>query len=145
MSVKTFFSKEQQAQIVEAIKLAEKNTSGEIRIHIENQCKEDVLDRAVVIFKKLKMHKTALRNGTLIYLALADHKFAILGDTGINQKVPAGFWDSIKSGMAEKFMQSDFVGGISFGIHSIGEKLKMYFPCCEDDVNELSDEISFGS
>jgi uncharacterized membrane protein len=145
MNVKKTFTKEQQAAIVQAIVDAEKATSGEIRVHIESSCKIDVLDRATHVFKKLKMHKTALRNGVLIYVAVTDRKFAILGDAGINSKVPEGFWDQIKETVASHFTNNDYVGGLTKGIGMIGEKLKIYFPVMPDDVNELSNEISFGA
>jgi uncharacterized membrane protein len=145
MSVRKYFSEENKLQIVNAIRVAETNTSGEIRVHIEKHCKEDVLDRAAYIFEKLEMHKTKLRNGVLFYLAIEDHKFAILGDAGINQKVPENFWEEIKEEMAEKFREGKFTEGLSKGIKKAGEELKHHFPYQKDDVNELSDEISFGT
>ncbi|WP_016777436.1 TPM domain-containing protein [Anaerophaga thermohalophila] len=139
------FTEEQKAGIVNAIKEAELNTSGEIRVHIEKNCPEDVLDRAAFIFEKLKMHKTKLRNGVLFYLAVKDRKFAILGDAGINAKVPEGFWDNIKDTMLNHFKNGEFARGLSEGIKMTGEQLKEHFPWKSDDVNELSDEISFGN
>ncbi len=139
-----FFTKEQKAAIEEAIGKAELNTSGEIRIHIDKSCKEDVLDQAAYIFKKLKMHKTEQRNGVLIYLALDDRKFAIIGDAGINSKVPADFWDKVKDEMLSRFKLGEFSEGLITGIHMAGEKLKAFFPLLPNDKNELSDEISFG-
>lgn len=138
------FTKEQQKQIVEAIKQAEYNTSGEIRVHIEKQCKIDVLDRAANVFAMLKMHKTQLRNGVLFYLSIDDRKFAILGDAGINAKVPENFWDSVKETVLEQFKIGNQTEGLIKGIIMAGEKLKTHFPYQKDDVNELSDEISFG-
>lgn len=138
------FTKEQQKLIVDAIKQAEINTSGEIRVHIEKQCKIDVLDRAANIFAMLKMHKTELRNGILFYLSIEDHKFAILGDAGINTKVPENFWDSIKEIVLGQFKMGNQTEGLIKGIIMAGEKLKIHFPYQKDDVNELSDEISFG-
>jgi uncharacterized membrane protein len=145
MSVRKYFSEENKLQITNAIRVAENNTSGEIRVHIEKHCKGDVLDRAAYIFEKLEMHKTQLRNGVLFYLAIEDHKFAILGDAGINQKVPENFWEEIKEEMAEKFREGKFTEGLSTGIKQAGKQLKQHFPYQEDDVNELSDEISFGT
>ena len=145
MSAKNFLSVEQQDVIVQAIANAEHATSGEIRVHMESSCKGDVLDRAAHIFKKLEMHKTELRNGALIYLAVKDHKFAILGDAGINAKVPDEFWDEIKTLMASHFVKDEFAPGLTGGIHMIGEKLKTFFPVMPDDKNELSNEISFGA
>lgn len=143
-SSKEFFTTEQIAQIKNAISEAEVNTSGEIRLHIENHCNKELLDRTVDVFEMLKMHRTELRNGVLIYLAIEDKKFAIIGDVGINQKVEADFWESIKDEMKTKFAQGDFVNGLSIGIIKSGEKLKTYFPYQKDDKNELSNEISYG-
>ena len=139
-----FFTKEQQKRIVEAIGQAEQNTSGEIRVHIEKNCKKDVLDRAADVFAMLKMHKTDLRNGVLFYLSLEDRKFAILGDGGINAKVPENFWESVKEVVLEQFKLDNQTEGLVKGILMAGEKLKAHFPYQKDDVNELSDEISFG-
>ena len=143
MSVETFFSKEDKKQITDAIAEAEMNTSGEIRLHMEGHCKIDVLDRAAYIFEKLKMHETAQRNGVLFYLAVHDRKFAILGDAGINRVVPANFWDEIKETMLAFFKEGKFTDGLSKGILMAGEQLKANFPYHHEDVNELSDEISF--
>ncbi len=144
MNVQNFFSEAEKKQIVEAIKEAEFNTSGEIRLHVEGPCKSDVLDRAAYIFGKLDMHKTELRNGVLFYLAVDDHKFAILGDAGINARVPANFWDEIKETVIAGFKEGKYADGLSKGIQMAGEKLKAEFPYQSNDVNELSDEISFG-
>ena len=144
MSVYNYFSEEDKLQITNAIRVAENNTSGEIRVHIEKHCKGDVLDRAAYIFDKLEMQKTQLRNGVLFYLAVEDRKFAILGDAGINQKVPENFWQEIKENAITSFKDGQFAGGLSNGIIKAGEQLKAHFPHQDDDVNELSDEISFG-
>ena len=138
------FSKEEQQLIVDAIKQAEINTSGEIRVHIERKCKEDVLDHAAFMFESLEMQKTELRNGVLIYLAVQDRQLAILGDAGINMKVPKGFWDESRDLMINHFKTGDFAKGLSAGIIRSGEQLKEHYPYQKDDVNELSDEISFG-
>ncbi|HKL32016.1 MAG TPA: TPM domain-containing protein [Tangfeifania sp.] len=144
MSVRKYFSEGDKLQIKNAIRAAELNTSGEVRVHIEKHCKEDVLDRAAYIFEKLEMHKTELRNGVLFYLAIEDHKFAILGDAGINQKVPENFWEEIKENMLNQFKEGNFTKGLSEGIMEAGNQLKAHFPYQKDDVNELSNEISFG-
>jgi uncharacterized membrane protein len=143
MKASTFFSKEQQAHILASVQEAEMATSGEIRVHIETTCNEDVLDRAAWVFKKLGMNKTAERNGVLFYLAVTDKKFAIIGDAGINAKVPAGFWDEISSLLQKNFREGKFTEGLSHGIIMAGKQLKSHFPRSKDDVNELSDEISF--
>ncbi|MDX2445043.1 MAG: TPM domain-containing protein [Bacteroidales bacterium] len=144
MDPSKFFTQEEQVLILRAIKEAETNTSGEIRVHIESKCKEDVLDHAAYFFEKLNMHETKLRNGVLIYLAVDDRKFAILGDVGINQVTSETFWDEIKEEMLILFREQKFTEGLIIGIKMIGEALKVNFPYQNDDVNELSDEISFG-
>lgn len=141
---KDFFSKDEKTQIKKAILNAELDTSGEIRVHIENECRGDVLDRASYIFEKLGMVKTELHNGVLFYLAVKSKKFAIIGDAGINKEVPVNFWEEIKAIMAEKFKDGKFTEGLVSGIDMAGMRLKKHFPYHIDDINELSDDISFG-
>ena len=143
MKASTFFSKEQQEQILTSVKEAELETSGEIRVHIETSHKGDVLDRSAWLFKKMGMDKTAEHNGVLFYLAVSDRKFAIIGDAGINAKVPAGFWDEISELLKKNFKEGKFTEGLSEGIIMAGDQLKTHFPHRLDDINELPDEISF--
>lgn len=131
-------------RIVNAIRDAEKNTSGEIRVHIEDSCEGDVLDQAAYIFDKLKMKKTDQRNGVLFYLSAKDRKFAILGDAGINQKVPEDFWDQTLKTVLSEFKEGRMAEGLIKGIHMAGQQLKRFFPYQSDDVNELTNDISFG-
>ena len=119
--------------MIVAIQKAEKNTSGEIRIHIENHFTGNILDRAAKVFAQLKMHKTALRNGVLIYVALQ----------GINAKAPDHFWDNIKNQMIEQFKAGKVCEGLCQAVLAVGQQLKTYFPCTENDINELPDDISF--
>jgi uncharacterized membrane protein len=144
MSTNKFLSKEEEQLVVEAIKSAEFQTGGEIRVHVESLCKGNVLDRAASLFKSLKLHETELRNGVLIYLSTSDRKFAIIGDAGINAVVPADFWEDVKETMIKNFSTGNMVQGFVLGIAKVGEKLKEFFPYQEDDVNELPDEISYG-
>ena len=141
---KDFFTKEQKQEILHAIKDAEKDTSGEIRVHVDETVKGDVLDRAAYVFRKLEMHKTRQRNGVLFLLAYKSHKFAILGDAGINALVTEDFWDNIKEIMSGFFRNNKFTEGLALGIRMAGEELKLHFPYQEDDINELPDDISFG-
>ena len=145
MNAKNFFSAAEKQIIREAIEKAELDTSGEIRVHIDTHCKVDVLDRAAYIFKKIKMHETAARNGVLIYMAVKDRKFAIIGDEGINSMVAENFWDEMLHLMAVHFKRSEYVEGIRAAITHSGKKLKKFFPYQQDDVNELSDDISYGN
>lgn len=139
---KPLFTDEEKKSIVEAIHNAEAMTSGEIRLHTEKNCPGDPVERAVEVFHKLGMDKTTQANGVLIYLAYADHKFAIIGDKGINEVVPATFWDGTKEAMREHFKQGEFFQGIVFAVKETGFHLKQYFPLNTDDKNELSNDIS---
>jgi len=144
MFKKDFFNSSQKEKIKKAIETAELNTSGEIRVHVSKSCPEDALDCAAFWFEKLNMHKTEQRNGVLFFLATNERKFAILGDAGINTKVPNDFWDNIKETVLESFKNNLFAEGLEKGILMAGEQLKQHFPHQKDDVNELSDDISFG-
>jgi uncharacterized membrane protein len=137
------FNDEEQQRIRQAVERAEKHTSGEIRVCVEKTCSEEVLDRAAKYFTKLDMHKTKARNGVLIYVATEDHKFAIIGDGGINKVVPDDFWDHTKLQMLEQFKLGNLIEGITTGVQLAGEQLKKYFPYDMDDKNELSDDVSF--
>lgn len=143
MKASEFFTREQQELIRSAIREAEMNTSGEIRVHLETSVTGDVLDRAAWIFAKVGMHKTKNRNGVLIYLAVENKKFAIIGDTGINSKVPVDFWDRTKELIESKFREQKYTEGIVEGILMAGQQLKEFFPHKRDDVNELPDDISY--
>jgi uncharacterized membrane protein len=135
----------QQKNIVHAIHEAEELTTGEIKVHVEEHCSTaDPKDRAVEVFKYLSLHKTALRNGVLIYLAYEDHKFAIIGDEGINQKVKQDFWESEKEILRENFRIGDFENGFVKAIEEAGKKLQEYFPANGTNTNELPNDISFG-
>jgi len=136
------FTEKQLADIRDAISTSEKETSGEIRVHLEKSCRGNLLDRAAYIFKTLKMHETAEKNGVLFYLAYKDKKFAILGDSSINDMVPPNFWDEIRDKMQNHFKNSEFFEGLTEGILMAGEALKEYFPYQSDDKNELSNEVS---
>lgn len=140
---KEFFSKTEGESIVAAIKAAELNTSGEIRVHLEEKAGKDPYVRAQKVFDKLGMSKTEQRNGVLFYLATEDKKFAVLGDKGINEVVPDDFWDCTRDIMQGHFRNGRFVDGLTEGITNAGEQLKKFFPYQSDDVNELDDEISY--
>lgn len=142
---KPIFNKEQQDILVNAIKQAELNTSGEIMLHVDKNCKGDVLINAKNQFNKLGVNKTELSNGVLFYIAVKDKKFAILGDKGIDAVTPDNFWEEIKSTMLEEFKNDQLINGLKSGIIMAGEALKKHFPYQSDDINELNDEISFGS
>jgi uncharacterized membrane protein len=142
LSPATFFGDEEKLAIREAIAAAEKETSGEIRVHLARRTRGEVRDAATATFLALGMQATAARNGVLIYLSVADHRFAIVGDEGIDQVVPENFWKEVKDGMQARFVRGQFAEGIAEAAGMVGEKLRSYFPYQDDDVNELPDEIS---
>jgi uncharacterized membrane protein len=141
MTQKEFLEKLDQDRIVKAIQNAEQQTSGEIRIHVQPKSGSDIRQFAERTFERLGMTKTALRNGVLLFIAAEENRFAILGDRGIDQKVPPGFWDEIAAKLTIRFKNGDFTDGIVEAINAAGEHLKEYFPRATDDVNELSDQI----
>lgn len=143
-TAKDLFTEAEKKEIVKAIQDAERRTSGEIRIHLEDVCKEDVLDHTAFIFEQLKMHKTKHRNGVLFYISVKDHQFAIIGDKGINEVVPKDFWESIKTAVLKDFVIGNYCKGLKRGIALAGDKLHRYFPVEKNDVNQLSDDISYG-
>ncbi|MBA80453.1 MULTISPECIES: TPM domain-containing protein [unclassified Leeuwenhoekiella] len=140
--VEDFLTAEEEQEVVEAIRLAELKTSGEIRVHLERTCEADAFERAKELFHFLKMDNTKAENGVLIYVAVDAKKFAICGDRGINKGVPENFWQSTKDLMQTEFKNRKFKDGLVKGINSAGEQLARFFPWHADDVNELSDEIS---
>ncbi len=144
MKAEKIITPAQQDEIKAAIKKAEKVTSGEVRVVVEDLCKTDVLDRAAFLFHKLKMDQTAERNGVLIYVSVDDHKLAIIGDAGIHKIVKDDFWNKIKEEMAQHFRQGLIAEGIIHAVHEAGVALSHHFPCKTDDRDELSDEIFFG-
>lgn len=142
--VESFLSPADENAVVAAIGIAEKETSGEIRVHIEQSCSKAPFDRALEVFQELKMNETELQNGVLIYLAVQTKSFVICGDKGINDVVEADFWDTTKDIMQAQFKAGNFKQGLIDGILRAGEQLKKYFPWQENDINELSNEISKG-
>ncbi|MFT3793793.1 TPM domain-containing protein [Flavobacterium sp.] len=142
--VEDFLTAAEEQEVVEAIRLAEQNTSGEIRVHIEKTTSIAAFDRAMEVFHLLKMDNTKLQNGVLIYLAVDDHSFVICGDKGIDAVVPNDFWDCTRDAMQEQFKIGNFKQGLINGITRAGEKLQHYFPWEHGDTDELSNEISKG-
>ena len=143
-NVEAFLSADEEQEIIKAIRTAEQNTSGEIRIHIEKSSKSDAFDRAMEVFHYLKMDNTKQQNGVLIYVAVEDKTFVIYGDKGINEVVPSGFWDSTKDIIQSHFKQGKFKQGLIEGVLKAGQQLETHFPWIHGDKNELSDDISKG-
>ena len=152
--VEDFLTKAEEQEIVGAIGKAEKNTSGEIRVHIEKdsslkgeQAKQTsmaAIDRAMEVFRSLNMENTKERNGVIIYVAVKSKQFAIYGDKGIDEKVADDFWNCTKDAMAAHFKNGNFKQGLIDGVTNAGEQLQKYFPYTDSDTDELSNEISIG-
>lgn len=140
-----FLSSDDELAIVQAIQEAEKKTSGEVRVHIEKKCpKKDPIKRAINLFQKLRMHKTDLRNGVIVYVATEDHLLAIWGDEGIHAKVGQEFWENTLITLQKDFKTNQIKNGLTKALLDIGEKLQQHFPYQKDDKNELDDSISYG-
>lgn len=143
MNPRDFLGSKGKEAVISAIREAEKNTSGEIRVHIDDTCEGDVYEKAVEVFRFLGMDRTKARNGVLIYVACNSKVFAIIGDKGIDESVPAGFWHDVSARIGERFREGLYAEGLAEAIAMTGEKLKAFFPYRSDDVNEQPDEISY--
>lgn len=142
--VEDFLSPTEEQEIIVAINKAEKNTSGEIRVHIEPSSEKDHFERAIEVFYLLEMNTTKLQNAVLIYVAVNDKKFVIYGDKGIDKVVSKDFWDGTKETIQHQFKNENFTKGIIEGVLQVGLELKTHFPFQKDDIDELSNEISKG-
>jgi uncharacterized membrane protein len=142
LKTEKFLTSKQEAEIVEAIRIAEENTSGEIRVHIEDKSEKPSIERAKEVFNTLEMFKTEARNGVLFYINVSGNQFAIIGDEGIDKVVPTDFWESTKDIVLNNFAEKKYKKGLVEGIKKAGEQLKHYFPYQSDDTNELPNEIS---
>ena len=143
---KALLSEEQQSLIIEAIRSAEKTTSGEVRVFVESRCKfVDPLDRAIELFQNLKMEATAFRNAVLVYVAIKDRQLSLFADEGIYQKAGKDFWNGAVTAMLQHFNKNDYGQGIATVVTEIGNTLQFHFPYDgTTDKNELPDEIVFG-
>lgn len=140
-----FLTPAEHARVRAAIAEAESRTSGELRVHLEDLCQEDVLDHAAFIFEELGMHRTRHRNGVLIYLSVADRKLAVIGDEGIDRRVPPDFWNDVLGLLKLHLAAGRPADGLVEAVHTVGEKLCALFPREANDKNELPNDISFGS
>ena len=143
---KDFFTEEEKLQIIEVVRNAEKKTSGEVRVFVENRCSYmDAIDRAKEIFVELKMYETVDRNAVLVYVAMKDHQLAVFGDEGIHSKLGNEYWQAEVRKMISRFNKENYAEGIKEVVTDIGEALTRLFPYNKDtDKNELPDDIVFG-
>ncbi|MDY0780902.1 TPM domain-containing protein [Tenacibaculum sp. IB213877] len=141
-NVEDFLTAQEEEEIVLAIRQAERNTSGEIRVHLERTSHISHYNRAIEVFRLLKMFNTKQRNAVLIYVAVDDHKFVIYGDKGIDAVVPKDFWESTKNIIQKHFQKRNFKEGLIEGVLKAGEELKAHFPWNASDINELPNKVS---
>jgi uncharacterized membrane protein len=142
-TAKNFFDASEQQMIVDAITQAELNTSGEIRLHLENFCIGNELKAAKKVFSKLKMHETKDRNGVLIYIATLSHKIAVIGDIGIHQRLGDEFWKKVVDELIEKFRADKKAEALAGCIIECGKQLGKFFPRSSEDKDELTNTISY--
>lgn len=140
--IEDFLTSKEEEEIVEAIRIAECKTSGEIRVHIEQKCDSDVYEHALEVFHALKMDNTAQRNGVLLYVAVDNKSFVICGDQGINNCVGPDFWNSTRDKISTQFKSGNFKQGIIDGIKEAGKSLATHFPWHHNDIDELDNTIS---
>lgn len=144
LSAEELLSPAELERVREAIRKAEARTSGEIRVHLDDTIVDDVLDHAAFVFEELGMHRTQDRNGVLIFVSVAQRRAAVIGDVGIHEKLPHGFWNETLSVILERFKAERYCEGLCMGVERLGEQLRAHFPRANDDRNELSDEVSIG-
>lgn len=144
MRARDFLSRAEKEQVIDAVRRAELVTGGEIRIHIENRCKDDPRESALRTFHILGMDATAARNAVLLYVATESRKVAVIADKGVDALVPKGYWDGICRLMTGAFARGEYARGLADAVEEVGRLLAEKFPYSEDDVNELPDDISYG-
>jgi len=145
MSSNLFLTEEQKQHVIDTIQQAENRTSAEIRVHIEENCSGDALDRASRVFHDLGMDQTQRQNGVLIYIASEDYKAAVYAGKGIHSEVEEGFWSDVLQILIDHFKQDDFKNGIAKAVQKVGKKLEKLYPYRTGDVDELSNDISYNS
>ncbi len=144
LTAEELLSPEDLERVRDAVRQAEGRTSGEIRVHLDDTIVDDVLDHAAFVFEELGMHRTNERNGVLIYVSVAQRRAAVVGDAGINERLPAGYWNETLGVILEQFKADRYVEGLCMGVQRLGEQLRTHFPRAADDRNELSDDVSIG-
>ncbi len=144
LTAEELLNEQEQERVHAAIRAAELRTSGEIRVHIDDSIVDEVMDHAAFIFQELDMHRTAERNGVLIYVSAAQRRAAVIGDAGINSKLPHGYWNATLGVVLDRFREGRYADGLCAGIERLAEQLEQHFPRKSDDRNELSDQISYG-
>jgi uncharacterized membrane protein len=143
--VTEFLSEEDLLSIARAVRQAEARTSAEMRVHLDHACEIDAFQRAVTIFERLGMHRTAERNGVLIYISVTDHKLAVIGDAGIHERVGTAYWEEVVEGVRGHLRQNRSRDGLLHAVAQVGRALRRHFPRRSHDTNELSDDVSFGA
>lgn len=128
--------------VTQAIAAAEARTSAEIRVHLDHRCPGDAMPRAVAVFERLGMHRTAARHGVLIYVSVGDHKLAVLGDQGIHERVGQAYWERLVDAVLAHFREQRPRDGLLHAVAEVGAVLARHFPRRPGDVNELSDQVS---
>jgi len=139
---KRFLTDEQEKRVIEAIRQAESGTTAEICVHLRKKCKKDVLVEAQTYFKKLKLDRTRQKNAVLIFVALEDRRFAVVGDRGIHEKVRDAFWESVRDLLGDRFRAGDIAGGLAAAARCIGEEAKKNFPAAGKHFNQLPDTVT---
>lgn len=143
-AVEDFLTPDELARVKGAIQAAEKRTSGEIRVHLDEAITDKVLDHAAFVFEGLDMHRTKDRNGVLIYVSVPSRRVAVIGDSGIHAKLGDGYWHEVLGVVLSHFREGRMCEGLCRGVEHLGEQLRTHFPYERDDVNELDDDVSFG-
>jgi len=143
--VRAILSDDDLEAVARAVADAERHTSAEVRVHLDHSCDGDALQQAIKVFERLGMHKTAARNGVMVYVSVTDRKLAVIGDRGIHERVGEAYWQGLVAAVRERMSQQQARGALIHAIAEVGRELGRHFPRRPGDKNELSDDVSLGS
>ncbi|HEV2055132.1 MAG TPA: TPM domain-containing protein [Methylomirabilota bacterium] len=142
--VRAILSDDDLAAITRAVTEAEGHTSAEVRVHFDHSCEGDALQQAIKVFERLGMHRTAARNGVLVYVSVTDRKLAVIGDKGIHERVGEAYWQGLVDAVRERLRQQQSRDGLIHALAEVGRELGRHFPRRPGDKNELSNDVSTG-
>ncbi|MBF0298131.1 MAG: hypothetical protein HQK51_05390 [Oligoflexia bacterium] len=106
-----------------------------------DKMKKRVKEQAIMAFYQNCLYNTRSQTGILIFISILERQVFILGDRGINQKIPPGFWNTLTQELVSGIRQGKAGESICRIIEKCGHELAKHFPYLADDKNELSDNL----
>lgn len=102
-----------------------------------------VRERAVRAFFEKRLYKTKDENGILIFISLFERKVWILGDRGVDRKIPHEIWQTYARELSTGIREGHACAALCAGIGKCGALLAEHFPKVADDLNELPDDLIY--